>query len=60
LGLRTIAEGVETEEQFEFLRGNDCRLMQGYLISRPVPPEAIVQMFAARRSSALAAGSAAC
>ncbi|MGZ7040883.1 MAG: putative bifunctional diguanylate cyclase/phosphodiesterase [Thermoanaerobaculia bacterium] len=55
LGLRTIAEGVETEEQFEFLRVNDCRLMQGYLISRPVPSEDIVQMFA-RRSGALAAG----
>jgi diguanylate cyclase (GGDEF)-like protein/PAS domain S-box-containing protein len=37
LGLRTIAEGVETEEQCAFLRDHGCAEMQGYLISRPVP-----------------------
>ena len=31
-----VAEGVETKQQFDFLRQNDCQLMQGYYFSRPV------------------------
>ncbi len=38
LGLKTIAEGVETQEQLEFLQIENCEEVQGYLISRPVPP----------------------
>jgi diguanylate cyclase (GGDEF)-like protein len=37
--LNVIAEGVETEEQFSFLKENDCLSFQGYLFSRPVPLE---------------------
>lgn len=37
LGLITIAEGVETEEQAEFLRRHGCRQVQGYLYGRPQP-----------------------
>lgn len=37
LGIRVIAEGVETEEQMDFLRQHHCNLVQGYLISRPLP-----------------------
>lgn len=37
LGIRVIAEGVETEEQLQFLRDHRCNMAQGYLISRPVP-----------------------
>jgi diguanylate cyclase (GGDEF)-like protein/PAS domain S-box-containing protein len=36
LGLRTVAEGVETEQQSEFLLGHDCREIQGYLIDQPL------------------------
>jgi EAL domain-containing protein (putative c-di-GMP-specific phosphodiesterase class I) len=41
LRLKVIAEGVETEDQAVLLRGLDCNEMQGYLFSRPVPPEEV-------------------
>jgi sensor c-di-GMP phosphodiesterase-like protein len=39
LGMRVIAEGVETEEQLVFLEGIGCNEMQGYLTSPPMPVE---------------------
>jgi EAL domain-containing protein (putative c-di-GMP-specific phosphodiesterase class I) len=42
LGLRTIAEGVETEAQRRLLCRFGCDEMQGWLISKAVPPEEIV------------------
>ncbi len=39
MGLSVIAEGVETEEQREFLAGMGCHSFQGFLFSGPVPPE---------------------
>lgn len=37
IGIHTLAEGVETEEQFEFLRGIGCEKVQGYYYGRPLP-----------------------
>jgi EAL domain-containing protein (putative c-di-GMP-specific phosphodiesterase class I) len=37
LAIETTAEGVETMEQFVFLRTAGCQLAQGYFFSRPVP-----------------------
>ena len=41
LGLHTLAEGVETEEQYAFLKSIGCEVLQGYLFSPPVPFEEI-------------------
>ncbi|MGB6831272.1 MAG: EAL domain-containing protein [Terracidiphilus sp.] len=41
LGLKTVAEGVETEEQAEILLWLGCELGQGWLYGRPVPAEAL-------------------
>ena len=44
LGLEVIAEGVETEEQLDFLQGKGCRLFQGYYFSRPKPAEEFIEL----------------
>ncbi|WP_345779539.1 putative bifunctional diguanylate cyclase/phosphodiesterase [Dyella sedimenti] len=49
LGISPIAEGIETEEQHRFLLRAGCPEGQGYLYSRPVEPEVIVQLLAAGR-----------
>jgi diguanylate cyclase (GGDEF)-like protein len=40
LGVRTVAEGVELEEQFDRLRALDCDVVQGFLFSHPLPAAA--------------------
>jgi EAL domain-containing protein (putative c-di-GMP-specific phosphodiesterase class I) len=41
LGMTPLDEGVETRGEYEFLHANGCRLAQGFLFSRAVPPDQI-------------------
>ena len=52
LGLSVVAEGVETEEQRAFLQSKRCDVIQGYLVSRPLPAPEMAKFLAARRSIA--------
>ncbi|MGZ9155417.1 MAG: EAL domain-containing protein [Candidatus Binatia bacterium] len=46
LGFKTIAEGVETREQLDFLREKQCDEIQGYFFSKPVPAEEFAKLLA--------------
>ena len=44
LGMKTVAEGVETKNQVEFLRNIGCDSIQGYFFSRPIKPAELQKM----------------
>jgi diguanylate cyclase (GGDEF)-like protein/PAS domain S-box-containing protein len=48
LGLRVVAEGVETQAQAEFLSANGGAEMQGYLFARPAPLDAVIALLDGR------------
>ncbi len=51
LGMRTIAEGVETAEQLEYLEAVGCELAQGFHLARPLPREEVKFLLAERSIS---------
>ncbi|PJJ21098.1 PAS domain S-box-containing protein/diguanylate cyclase (GGDEF)-like protein [Janthinobacterium sp. 67] len=50
LGLRVVAEGVETQEQADFLIAHDCDGLQGYLYARPMPLPDFLTWLAGRQA----------
>jgi sensor c-di-GMP phosphodiesterase-like protein len=42
LGLRVVAEGIESDDQARFLAGHGSPFMQGYLFHRPMPLEQLI------------------
>jgi EAL domain-containing protein (putative c-di-GMP-specific phosphodiesterase class I) len=47
LNLSVIVEGVETADELDFLRGQACDSVQGFLFSPPVPPESFTSLWPA-------------
>lgn len=45
LGLSVTAEGVETQDQLEWLRSNGCDQAQGYLLARPMPGHQVLEQY---------------
>jgi EAL domain-containing protein (putative c-di-GMP-specific phosphodiesterase class I) len=45
MDMDVLAEGVETEAQAEFLRAENCDVLQGYLFSKPLPADEIAQLW---------------
>ncbi|MGZ3541078.1 MAG: EAL domain-containing protein [Vulcanimicrobiaceae bacterium] len=56
LGLTVIAEGVETLEQYAFLKEHGCDRVQGYFISPPVEARALEELLASRRETLVKPG----
>jgi len=46
LRMKVVAEGVETSEQLTYLRTHDCDEIQGYLLCKPIPAEAVGEFMA--------------
>lgn len=53
LGLSVVAEGVETQQQLDFLREAGCDFVQGYLFSKPLPPFECLQWVLHHREHAI-------
>lgn len=56
LGLKVVAEGVETKEQAEQLMEQGCELAQGYFFARPADPETIAELLRQKLAPAVTAG----
>jgi diguanylate cyclase (GGDEF)-like protein/PAS domain S-box-containing protein len=56
LGINTIAEGVETREQLEFLKLHKCHLVQGYYFNKPVCHDEIIRLLQAEQGNTRSTG----
>ena len=45
LSIGVVAEGVENEDELRLLRAKGCEDMQGYLFSKPLPPDQVTRFF---------------
>ncbi len=54
MGLKTVAEGVESEQQLRQLREIGCEFMQGFFLARPLKPEAAYSLLRKQQHSCLA------
>jgi PAS domain S-box-containing protein len=59
LGLKVVAEGVETQDQANMLKELGCEMAQGYLYSKPVPSDTIEQLLMSNRALEVSASQAA-
>ncbi|MDR4508707.1 MAG: PAS domain S-box protein [Candidatus Brocadiaceae bacterium] len=53
MGIKVLAEGVESKEQLDYLKGIDCDEIQGYVFSAPVPQEKILQLLCKERADSI-------
>jgi EAL domain-containing protein (putative c-di-GMP-specific phosphodiesterase class I) len=53
LGLTVVAEGVETNQQWEFVAGLGCDLAQGYLFARPQDADEVLGLLRAQAANRL-------
>ncbi|SON54386.1 Bacteriophytochrome cph2 [Hartmannibacter diazotrophicus] len=49
IGIKSVAEGVETQQQLDWLRAHDCQEYQGFLFSKPVPADEFRQLLAGNK-----------
>ena len=50
--MTTVVEGVEEQEQLDFLRAHGCPLVQGFLLGRPVPADELMRTLPATAAAA--------
>ena len=55
LGLKVVAEGVESDEAWRHLEELGCDLAQGYYVSRPLPADAVTRLLGERRAAVVEA-----
>ena len=51
LGLATVTEGVETQDQLEYIQLKQCQYAQGFFLARPMPYEQLLEFLANHRES---------